>query len=84
MNDDVFGSEDEFYGNEDDQSNFAEVQSGVFYCASCGSANDTFIDPSQGKSQEYVEDCQVCCAPNIIFVEWFEEGRMWSMQTAAE
>ena len=32
------------------------------------------VDPSAGSMQEYVEDCPVCCNPNIIHVEIDEEG----------
>ena len=27
------------------------------------------VDLSAGESQEYVEDCPVCCRPNVIHVE---------------
>ncbi len=38
------------------------------------------IDLSAGTSQEYVEDCPVCCCPNVIHVEVDEDGdvRMWA------
>jgi hypothetical protein len=40
------------------------------------------VDVSAGTHQEYVEDCPVCCRPNIIRVEVDEEGgmRIWAMQ----
>lgn len=38
----------------------------TFLCAYCGEENDLFVDPSAGESQEYVEDCQVCCRPNLL------------------
>jgi hypothetical protein len=44
-----------------------------YYCATCGERNDTSVDPSAGRSQSYVEDCQVCCRPNILRVTLFEE-----------
>jgi hypothetical protein len=34
-----------------------------------------------GREQRYVEDCPVCCNPNVIQVEFFEEGeppRVWA------
>jgi hypothetical protein len=37
-------------------------------CAGCGEANETQIDLSNGYNQEYVEDCAVCCRPNLITV----------------
>jgi transposase-like protein len=33
------------------------------HCPYCGEANEIQIDPSAGRSQSYVEDCQVCCRP---------------------
>ncbi len=35
------------------------------YCPYCGEAIEMSFDPSAG-SQEYVEDCEVCCRP-ILF-----------------
>ena len=39
-----------------------------FYCAFCGEPNTTFVDMSAGLSQTYIEDCQVCCRPNQLYV----------------
>ena len=38
------------------------------------------IDVSAGSSQEYVEDCPVCCRPNVIHIEVDEDGdvRVWA------
>jgi len=41
-----------------------------FQCAGCGEWNETVADPSAGTKQNYVEDCQVCCKPNVLHVEW--------------
>lgn len=43
---------------------------GEFQCAGCGEWNQTMVDPSNGSKQSYVEDCQVCCKPNALRVEW--------------
>jgi len=37
-----------------------------FQCAGCGEWNATDVDESAGRRQSYVEDCQVCCKPNIL------------------
>lgn len=42
-------------------------------CAYCGETNTTFVDISGGSQQSYVEDCQVCCRPNILYVRIDEE-----------
>jgi hypothetical protein len=50
-----------------------------YNCDSCGEEIVVPIDLSAGKSQEYVEDCPVCCCPNVIHVE-IEDGevRVWA------
>jgi hypothetical protein len=40
----------------------------TYYCAVCGEANETFVDESNGLRQQYVEDCAVCCRPNVLRV----------------
>ena len=51
-----------------------------YVCESCGEEIVVPIDPSQGSSQEYVEDCPVCCVPNVISVEIEDDGevRVWA------
>ena len=39
-----------------------------FVCAHCGQVNESTVDPSQGESQCYVEDCQICCRPLVLRV----------------
>ena len=41
-----------------------------FQCAGCGEWNETLVDSSAGNRQSYVEDCQVCCKPNLLSVTW--------------
>jgi len=41
-----------------------------FQCAGCGEWNLTAVDESAGRRQNYVEDCQVCCKPNLLHVEY--------------
>ena len=43
-----------------------------YTCAYCGETNLTFVDLSAGTQQSYVEDCEVCCQPNVLFV-WINE-----------
>ena len=40
-----------------------------YNCAFCGESNTTFVDMSAGNYQSYIEDCQVCCRPNILYLE---------------
>jgi hypothetical protein len=41
-----------------------------YQCAGCGEWNDTFVDESAGGYQQYVEDFQVCCKPNLLNIRW--------------
>ena len=41
-----------------------------FQCAGCGEWNHTSVDESAGSSQSYVEDCQVCCKPNLLRISY--------------
>jgi DNA replicative helicase MCM subunit Mcm2 (Cdc46/Mcm family) len=55
-------------------------ETNFYVCDSCGEEIVIPLDPSQGSEQEYVEDCPVCCRPNVIHVEFDEEGesRIWA------
>lgn len=50
-----------------------------FYCAYCGETNLTFVDLSGGGQQSYVEDCQVCCRPNILYISVLMK-RLWILK----
>ena len=47
---------------------------GSYTCNACGEEIVVPLDLSEGLSQEYVEDCPVCCRPNVIHVEIDEDG----------
>lgn len=51
-----------------------------YICDACGEEIVIPLDISQGLTQEYVEDCPVCCRANVIHVEFDEDGdaRVWS------
>ncbi|MFW6348051.1 MAG: CPXCG motif-containing cysteine-rich protein [Cyclonatronaceae bacterium] len=93
MQDDVFDDdlhseiEETFGGLEGaDESGVPDsgdfVEPVVFLCGFCGSENHTFADPSQGNHQEYVEDCQTCCRPNVLRV--YREAASGTWQIHAE
>jgi len=46
-----------------------------YTCGSCGEEIVIPIDCSAGTSQEFVEDCPVCCRANVIHIEIEEDGR---------
>lgn len=45
-----------------------------YVCPSCGEEIVIPIDVTEGASQRYVEDCPVCCCPNVISVEIDSDG----------
>lgn len=45
-----------------------------YYCDSCGEEIVIPVDLSAGRVQEYVEDCPVCCHPNVIQIEVDDRG----------
>ncbi|MEM7475042.1 MAG: CPXCG motif-containing cysteine-rich protein [Planctomycetota bacterium] len=51
-----------------------------YTCDSCGEEIVIPVDLSCGSSQDYVEDCPVCCNPNLIHLDVDESGevRCWS------
>ncbi len=48
----------------------------VYLCDACGEEIVVPIDVSAGRQQEYVEDCPVCCHPNLIRVQIDRRGRV--------
>lgn len=52
----------------------------TYICDSCGEEIVIPVDLSAGEHQEYVEDCPVCCHPNVVHVDVEEDGevRIWS------
>jgi len=44
-------------------------------CPYCGEPVEIGLDPAGGASQEYVEDCQVCCRPWRVSVHYDAEGQ---------
>lgn len=51
------------------------MQTDVTYvCEACGERIVIPIDVSAGHHQEYVEDCPVCCHPNLVRVDLDRRG----------
>jgi hypothetical protein len=51
----------------------AETEATV-YCPYCNESVEIAIDPGGGPAQEYVEDCEVCCQPWSVSVQYREDG----------
>ena len=52
----------------------------AYICDTCGEEIVIPIDVSAGNVQEYVEDCPVCCHPNVIHINVESDGtvQIWS------
>ena len=55
-----------------------------FQCAACGEWNSTTVDESAGGRQSYVEDCQTCCKPNLLRIEYDRASREFVISTELE
>jgi hypothetical protein len=56
----------------------------VFQCAGCFEWVETTVDESGGSRQVYVEDCQVCCQPNVLTVWWDGEAQAYMISAELE
>ena len=43
-------------------------------CPYCGEAVEITLDPGSGAHQDYVEDCEVCCQPWRVSVQYGADG----------
>ncbi|REJ88362.1 MAG: CPXCG motif-containing cysteine-rich protein [Planctomycetota bacterium] len=55
-----------------------------YVCAACGEEIVVPVDPSAGAHQEYVEDCPVCCRPNVIRVDIDADGEAFVSASAEQ
>jgi len=71
---------DDTEGSEDDVDSLDESAVEVT-CPYCGEVVEITLDASGGVTQEYVEDCQVCCRPWQVHVSYGTDG---SVEVRAE
>ena len=55
-----------------------------FQCAGCGERNETDVDETAGTRQSYVEDCQVCCKPNVLRVSGVPDTEEFTIHAELE
>jgi Cysteine-rich CPXCG len=55
-----------------------------YVCAGCGEWNETNVDESGGRRQRYVEDCQVCCKPNVLSISWDNDAAEFVIEAELE
>lgn len=63
-------------GGEDDDS-LEDTEVGGHFdasCPYCGESVSIFLDPAGGTTQDYVEDCAVCCQPMEVRVRFSGDG----------
>lgn len=53
----------------------------TYTCDRCGEEIVVPVDLSAGRDQTYVEDCPVCCHPNVIHIHVDDDG---GFETSAE
>jgi DNA replicative helicase MCM subunit Mcm2 (Cdc46/Mcm family) len=51
-----------------------------YVCDACGEEIVIPVDTSGGEEQSFVEDCPVCCRPNVVQVQIESDGnvRAWA------
>jgi hypothetical protein len=54
------------------------------WCPYCGEPVEIGLDPGSGTTQEYVEDCAVCCRPWQVSVQYDGEGSAHVRVTALD
>ncbi len=69
-----FFDEDPTLEARDELDGAKAAEDGSYDCDACGETIVVSLDPSAGQQQAFVEDCPVCCRPNVLRVEWFEDG----------
>jgi hypothetical protein len=61
----------------------AETEATV-HCPYCAEEVEIAIDPGGGEAQQYVQDCEVCCQPWRVTVNYDMEGRAEVSVTALD
>jgi Cysteine-rich CPXCG len=63
------------YGHSPKTTSGSSQGEASYICDACGEVIVIPVDLSEGISQQYVEDCPVCCRANIIHVHVDDEGK---------
>ncbi len=79
------GEDDGRAAEDPDDEEMGPADEGVaIFCPYCGAAIEIALDPSGGGRQDYVEDCQVCCQPWNVRVQYRRDGTADVRVTAAD
>lgn len=67
-------SDDDLPGKNSHLGDASAETEATVYCPYCNESVEISIDPGGGNTQEYVEDCGVCCQPWNVTVQYREDG----------
>jgi hypothetical protein len=67
--------DDESDADEDVDDNADFDADSEVTCPYCGETITVLLDPGSGSTQDYVEDCEVCCRPWRVRVRYNRAGR---------
>jgi hypothetical protein len=56
----------------------------IFLCACCGEENEVFIDQIEGRDQQLVFDCSICCNPNVIIARFNDYTNEYDLEVYLE
>ncbi|OGX26934.1 MAG: hypothetical protein A2787_05120 [Omnitrophica WOR_2 bacterium RIFCSPHIGHO2_01_FULL_48_9] len=56
----------------------------AFACPYCGAENSLEVDVTGGRRQNFVVDCEVCCAPIIVRLTLDSSGAVASLDVRKE
>ncbi len=59
------------------------IESIVMHCPYCGESFETTVDLSAG-SQQYIEDCAICCRPIEIALRVGDDGELLDVSTSTD
>jgi Cysteine-rich CPXCG len=59
---------------DEEMEDWSPDEAATVECPYCGEEVEILLDPGGGMSQEYIEDCEVCCRPLSIHVHYDEDG----------
>ncbi|QDT17980.1 CPXCG motif-containing cysteine-rich protein [Alienimonas californiensis] len=59
---------------EEEEGESPAADEAAYICDACGEEIVVPVDPAAGAKQEYVEDCPVCCRPNLLRISVGPDG----------
>lgn len=86
----MFDDEDDLDGRESDAESEergdgdAPDTEAMVMCPYCWASVEITLDPGSGNAQEYVEDCEICCQPWQLHVQYDDDGRADVVVTALD